>query len=449
MNRNDISPLYQSLHCLTLFQDIQENQAIKIFAGITGAAAENGFLPEEKLADYHRMGKVLLEAFSSKLSPPAGNPWQNHLLNLILLDDNPFTRAAAEGSPISPALREACLHDLRILQTLCEQGLEILDEIFQVCPGYFKMNGFISSPASGDLSVTSSAGRLLEMKQRLLQSDHWPGLLDDLLSFYPRVGLGDFALYWAFHWEETPSGYRLSGIEKPDPIRFQQLIGYQRQRQQVIDNTERLLEGLTAHHLLLYGDRGTGKSSTVKALLHEYGPSGLRLVQVSKKNLGSLQQLTRYLRKIPLKFIIFIDDLSFEEKETEYKEFKTQMEGSLEQQPSNLRIYVTSNQRNLIKEYFTDRKLETTRGGEVHPGDTAQEKLSLADRFGLKVTFQSPDKMAFLNIVRELARQEEIMLDSETLEKLALQWILWHNERSGRTARQFIDHLKYRDNIDF
>lgn len=445
MNQSSILPLYQTLQCLTLFQSVKSDEAVKLFVNLISTAGD-GFSPEQKLAEYHHLASILLEKYSIKQPPPAGDLWQNHLLNLILLDDNLFTREAAAGREISPALREACLHDLRILQILCKQGLETLDTLLQPYPGYFKMTGFARTTAPANKLLPQTI-EILNMKQRLLQSDNWPDLINDLLTFFPRVGLGDFALYRAFRWKETPSGYRLRGIESPDPVCFQQLIGYRHQRQQVIDNTERLLKGLTAHNLLLYGDRGTGKSSTVKALLHAYGSSGLRLVQISKKNLGSLQELTQYLSKLPLKYIIFIDDLSFEEKETEYKEFKTQMEGSLEQQPANLRIYVTSNQRHLIKENFGDRSQESTRSGEVHPGDTAQEKLSLADRFGLKVTFPSPDKATFLEIVRKLALQENIMLDIETLEKLALQWTLWHNERSGRTARQFIDHLKDRKDI--
>ncbi|WP_238472789.1 ATP-binding protein [Desulforamulus profundi] len=286
------------------------------------------------------------------------------------------------------------------------------------------------------------------MKEKLLLSQHWPDLLPDFMDFYRRAGFGEFARYWAFRWEATPAGYQLAGLEEPDPIRLHQLIGYERQRKQVLDNTERLLKGRPAHNLLLYGDRGTGKSSTIKALLHEYGPLGLRLVQVSRKNLGGLQKLTGFLRKIPLKFVIFIDDLSFEETETEYKEFKTQLEGSLEQQPANVCIYVTSNQRHLIKEYFGERTTRVADDGEVHPGDTMQEKLSLADRFGLKITFLAPDKEAFLNIVRELAAQEGIQIDAATLERLALQWTLRNSERSGRTARQFIDHIKDRDDFN-
>ncbi|AEF93391.1 protein of unknown function DUF815 [Desulfotomaculum nigrificans CO-1-SRB] len=442
-SENIVKSVYRALNSLTLFQNLQHDAAVKYFNKIINAAMVEQLDPWHLLGDYHRLMSLLLEQSAHKLLPPTGNLWQNHLLNLILLDDNLFARQAAAGQQVSAVLKAAYQHDLDMLQVLCQHGVQSLDCIFRGMDPYFKMGDLTEITVTAD---NHGIGReVLDLKRFLLGSTNWCEQVPQMISFYRRTGVGQFILYWAFRYEETGTGWQLTGIADPDPIQLHQLIGYQSQRQQVVDNTERLLQGFTAHNLLLYGDRGTGKSSTIKALIHRYGPDGLRLVQLPRKNLGSLQKLTQALSQLPLKFIIFIDDLSFEEKETEYKEFKTQLEGSLQQQPANVRIYVTSNQRNLIKEYFSDRN---SGDGEVHMGDTAQEKLSLADRFGLKITFLAPDKEAYLQIVRELARQEAIDVDPETLEKLALQWTLWHNERSGRTARQFIDHIKGRTDLN-
>lgn len=350
----------------------------------------------------------------------------------------------ASSGRVSPHLKDACLHDLNLLQTLCIGGQSFL-ELLARNENYFQAKPIASNQCEYRYTQHEN---MHKFKDFLVNSLNWPDNLADFITFYKGNGCSEFALFHAFRWEERGKGeFVLNGIMKPDPISFKNLIGYERQRKQVQDNTERLLQGLPAQNVLLYGDRGTGKSSTVKALVNEYGSQGIRLIQVPRTNIGGLQMAMSTLRNIPLKFILFIDDLSFEENEVNYKELKTQMEGSLEHQPANVCVYVTSNQRHLVKEYFSERGV-VEQGGEIHTGDTAQEKLSLADRFGLKVTYTAPDNRTYLNIVRELAQQENIRIETDTLERLAVKWTLWYNERSGRTARQFIDNLKGRGDLD-
>jgi predicted AAA+ superfamily ATPase len=206
----------------------------------------------------------------------------------------------------------------------------------------------------------------------------------------------------------------------------------------MLRNTERLLAGLPSHHTLLYGLPGTGKSSTVKAILNEYAERGLRLVELAKEDLRELPRLLETLRGRGPRFILFIDDLSFEEHEVEYKSLKALLEGSVEEPPENVRLYATSNRRNLIRERFSDRE----EGDDVHARDTMQEKLSLAARFGLSVTFPSPDQNRYLEIVSGLVRDRGIEILDEELEGRALLWDRWHAGRSGRTARQFVDELE-------
>lgn len=435
---------YQALSSLTLHAGITQDPAIQQFQRIIEQATldEQG-TPERLLGDYHHLATLLLEAASTKNLPPAGTLWENHLLNIILLQDHLYARQVALGETTSPFLEEAFLHDLRHLQTLCQEGAVALKEFFKRQTGLLPLS-LPTAPQAGGCAPGNLHPAFAQLKGLLLSSNSWHKHLDAWQTLYSQAGVGIFARYRAFRWERVVGDYTLLGIENPDPQRLEQLVGYERQRQQVLDNTRRLISGKPTHNLLLYGDRGTGKSSTVKALLHEFAHQGLRLVQISRQDLAGLQRLTSYLSHQPGKFIVFIDDLSFEDTETEYKELKTQLEGSLEQHPANVCIYVTSNQRNLIKEYFDDRKTKEL-NGEVHPGDTLQEKLSLADRFGLKITYLAPDKQAFLEIVRQLAVQEHIPLAGDQLEKMALKWTLWHNERSGRTARQFIDYLKDRE----
>nr|MBA4116609.1 ATP-binding protein [Rubrobacter sp.] len=227
--------------------------------------------------------------------------------------------------------------------------------------------------------------------------------------------------------------------------RLETLIGYEREREPLLRNTERLLAGLPSHHALLYGLPGTGKSSTVKAVLNEYADRGLRLVELSKEDLKELPRVLETLRGRGSRFILFVDDLSFEEHEIEYKALKALLEGSVEEPPENVRVYATSNRRNLIRERFSDRADEgSAEEGDVHPRDTMQEKLSLVARFGLRLTFPAPDQRRYLEIVSGLARERGMEVPEEDLKEKALLWDRWHSGRSGRTARQFVDELQGR-----
>jgi len=216
------------------------------------------------------------------------------------------------------------------------------------------------------------------------------------------------------------------------------LIGYEKEREPLLRNTERLLAGLPSHHALLYGLPGTGKSSTVKAILNEYADKGLRLVELAKEDLKELPMVLDALGDRGLRFILFVDDLSFEEHEVEYKSLKALLEGSVEEPPENVRLYATSNRRNLIRERFSERD-ETD---DVHARDTMQEKHSLAARFGLRLTFPVPDQRRYLEIVAGLVRERGIKIPEGELRERAILWDRWHAGRSGRTARQFVDELE-------
>ncbi|MTV48095.1 DUF815 domain-containing protein [Heliobacillus mobilis] len=276
----------------------------------------------------------------------------------------------------------------------------------------------------------------LGLKRLMAACTDWRDEADSLIGFHRQFGSGLFARYLAFRWEGC-----LRGVEQPDPIRLEDLVGYGRQRNEVVDNTKRLLSGLRANNVLLYGDRGTGKSSTVKALIHRFGLEGLRLIEVPKSRLADFPAMIDLLKDRPQKFILFIDDLSFEDGEESYKEMKALLEGGVAVRPDNVVIYATSNRRHLIKETFADRQVTLNEADELHPGDTYQEKMSLADRFGITVTFLAPGQEAYLEIVETLAEQRGIEMERETLRRQALQWEQRHNGRSGRTARQFVDSL--------
>lgn len=441
----DYSEVLRAARGLVLYRSILKDPAclalVRFLEAVTGAAR-----PEEILDAYGELFFLLSEKAEEAGGEPVGDAWQNHLLDLVLYDDNTFSRGAAAVplKKMGASLREAAGGDLRRLQALYRvDAVTARDAVLlKLGEGHMPAGGL---PVWKDLVVSDSRNVPPErwpgrnMKVLLDSSGDWSLCLEELADYYRSAGSGLFGKYGAFRW--VSPGICLEGIAEPDPIRFEDLIGYQSQRREVAANTERFLAGLPVNNLLLYGDRGTGKSSTVKALLNHYGVRGLRLVEVSKSALGDFPLIIRQLRQRPQRFIIFVDDLSFEESEVEYKELKAVLEGGLESRPSNVLIYATSNRRHLVRERFSDREPVSGQDGEVRGNDTVQEKLSLADRFGITVLFTTPDRALYLDIVRGLAGQKGLSLDESELERRALLWEAWHNGRSGRTARQFIDHI--------
>jgi uncharacterized protein len=342
-----------------------------------------------------------------------GTGLQAHLVERILYDENAFTLAAEAGG-VPDGLISSARGDLRHLALLWRTEPDA---------------GFGAPPLPPYAPAPDG------IRRAMAESPDWAALAPELAAHIGSQGAGEMGRYRAFRWERGA----LRGIADPDPVTLDDLVGNSEAKAVICRNTEQFLAGLPANNLLLYGDRGTGKSSTVKALIHRYGGQGLRLLEVSRSELREIGAVMQRVRGRALRFILFIDDLSFEEFEAEYKTFKAVLEGSLERRPANVLVYATSNRKHLIRERWGDRPSPADE--EVHAGDTMQEKLSLADRFGLTVIFATPDQEEYLRIVRSLAEQRRIEMPWEELRRLALQWELWQNGRSGRTARQFIDDL--------
>ena len=256
---------------------------------------------------------------------------------------------------------------------------------------------------------------------------------DTLTAFYRANGTGLFARYRAFVWENGA----LCPIPCPDAPAPHELLGYERQRQAVIANTRAMLEGHTVNNVLLYGDSGTGKSATVKSLLAVEGLDDLRIIELQKDGLGDMSALIRQLRGRRQKFILFLDDLAFDQDDKTYSLLKTVLEGGLELRPSNVAIYATSNRRNLVRQTFSDRA-----GDEVDAAETVQEKTALADRFGLRVAYLPLNKAEFLNLVDGIAKLEGVEMKTEELHAQAIKWEARHPGRTPRTAQQFIAGLK-------
>lgn len=322
--------------------------------------------------------------------------WQGYLVRQILLDENPLTQQAqqTDWDNLPPALVAAGRSDLRSLQQLYACTSQQIGQWVKAAANLETVP--VCWPDSDDAERSVLA----------VKSGDWGEAIAPLCAYYRQHGTGIFAQYRALRWTETG----LVGISHPDPVRLSDLAGYVSQKQVFLENIEFLLSGNLALHVLLYGSRGSGKSSLVKAALNEFADRNLRLIEVSKDRLKDLATIVDRLRDRPQKFIIFVDDLSFEEDDDAFKALKVVLEGSVTARPENTIVCATSNRRHLIREFFDDRPRPRD-ADEVHSWDTMQEKLSFSDRFGLTLTFEPADQETYLEIVAHLAKQESIELE--------------------------------------
>ncbi|MEL7224180.1 MAG: ATP-binding protein [Cyanobacteria bacterium J06576_12] len=357
--------------------------------------------------------------------------WQQYLRDRILIADNAFS-ARVQTLPAS-AIDQLENHIEPHLLAAAENDLAILSR-------YYQLSAMQVSQWVGDACDSPAPPFIADSST---QSD-WLTTAS-VANHYRAHGVGIFGQFTAFRWQKIsysttlPAG-ELVGIPSPDPIELSQLVAYDHPKQQLIQNTEFLLRGYTAQNVLLYGSRGAGKSSLVKALLNEYSAEGLRLIEVPKAHLPHLPHIIGTISRVPQKFIIFIDDLSFEEDDEAFKALKVVLEGGMTARSQNVVVYATSNRRHLVREFFDDRP-KPKDADEIQSWDTVQEKLSFSDRFGLTLTFTPADQSTYLTIVHQLAQQAGLTLEAENLDWRARQWATRHNGRSGRTARQFVDFL--------
>ncbi len=358
----------------------------------------------------------------------AGDAWRCHLAQRVLRDGNAYTLAVAPG----PGLRAAAADDLHLLEGLAA------DATLESLRAPLAAAGYRLPPLAA-LGTRQPEG----LTAQLVAGRDWPALLEALRAAARRGAAGPYAAPSAWRWHSDPGGTgggRLQGVAHADAVPPEEFFGYATERRTVAENTERFLRGLPANDVLLYGDRGTGKSSTVKALLPRYAPEGLRLVELAARHLADLPLIYATLDGQPQRFVVFVDDLSFVDDGPAYREAKSALQGGLQRKPDNVLVYATSNRRHLIAERFTDRP--DPAAADPRAGDAVQEKLSLADRFGLTVVFSAPDQELFLHIVSHLARARGLDIPAPELRQHALRWALWQGGRSGRTADQCIRALE-------
>lgn len=402
------------LSSLAIYRDAGKDPIIKLLI----------HLLSEQFNDIYQAAEDYAQLYSLLAESAAQGDMTEYLYRKALYSDNVFTRQAACGnlSGISKNMLDAAARDLETLW-------------------------FAAAVTSKDIkdNLSSAYPSCADIIHRLPDFDNFPPRqvvnwgeeINEFAAFAHTYGYGIYAQYISFLLAAGENGnISLDPVQSPDSIRLRDLKGYERERKIVVDNTLALLDGAKANNILLYGDRGTGKSSTVKAVLNEYTDKGLRLIEVSKYHLKYLAPLIELLQDNPLKFIIFTDDLSFTENDSNYTAMKAVLDGSTLKLPDNVVIYATSNRRHMVKETFSGRE-----GDEVHLADTLDEAASLSDRFGITVTFLSPNRKKFNEIVLLLAKDRELDVPEEKLLEEANIWAMRKANFSPRCAKQFIDHV--------
>ena len=366
------------------------------------------------------------------------NIWANYLLYELITNENPFTLSVERKSIANDTLKSFALNDFEIFIKLMDYDFSKIEKELNIdCFNHIK--NYKNDNNGKELNNVSII--INELYNKIKNVKDKQKFYDLMLDFYKNYGVGDFGLYKAFRLSPTKDGKLIIPISGTSNIQLTDLIGYEEQKQELAKNTEAFINNQPANNVLLYGDAGTGKSSSIKSLLNMFYDKGLRMIEVYKQDYQYLPEIMSILKNRNYHFILYFDDLSFEKNETEYKYLKAIIEGGLEVKPKNVLIYATSNRTHLLHETFSDRKEVET--DDVHITDTLTEQTSLALRFGLTIGYFCPKRQDFLDMIVELAsRHKELShIDKKDLIDKAIYWNRYHPDMSGRSAQQFVDYL--------
>lgn len=366
-----------------------------------------------------------------------GNLWQDYLAYNLANDENSYSLSCERRGRMEGSINKAALLDMAVYRELFNTDLSGTDAKY----GTFlsMLTGFENNNEGEKYYNKRIRNRIIKLAEELSGAVDDNTFLDTVCDFYKDAGVGCIGLFKAFRVGHDDNDRPvITPVISVEHKYLKDLIGYDIQKKKITDNTEAFLAGSKANNVLLFGDSGTGKSSCIKAILNEYYDDGLRMIEIYKHQFKDLSAIINQVKDRNYKFIIYMDDLSFEEFEIEYKFLKAVIEGGLEKRPDNVLIYATSNRRHLVREKYSDKE---ERDDDLHTRDTVAEKLSLSARFGVSVYFGSPDKKLFNEIVKGLAQKNNIKVDENTLLMEANKWELSHGGLSGRTAEQFISYM--------
>lgn len=370
-----------------------------------------------------------------------GNLWHCYLTDLLVNHENSYSLACEIRGAVEGSINQFVLHDIAIFKEFFAYDYTEMMEVLKV-PEFGLLLDYECGQRASRVYNTRIRDRICSLAGQLAEAADIQAMKEMLTEFYREYGVGKLGLHKAFRVVHGEDGTKIVPIRNISHVQLDDLIGYEIPKKKLVENTEAFVSGRKANNCLLFGDAGTGKSTSIKAIANEYYGRGLRIIEIYKHQFHDLNDVIAQVKNRNYRFIIYMDDLSFEEFETEYKYLKAVIEGGLEKKPDNVLIYATSNRRHLIRENFSDKE---GRRDQLHSSDTVQEKLSLVYRFGVTIFFCGPDKKQYQEIVKGLAARYGIRMEEETLLAEAGKWEMSHGGLSGRTAQQFIDYLRGKD----
>ena len=431
--------MYKLTSQLLVYRNLPQDNLLDALADICFELNSGDYCREELVSDVYKEVHKLLDI--ATVYGFDHNLWQNYLTYLLVSCENPFAITCEKVGACEGSVNKLAQHDFAIFRKLFAYDFNELEaklgiDCFSIITDY---QAVVKSERRYNKNISEKV-QALSAKLALAQSDE--EFFDLVTDFYRQYGVGKLGLNKAFrivHEEQQEA--ELVPISNTEQVSFADLVGYEDQKARLIANTEAFVEGRAANNVLLFGDSGTGKSSSIKALINKYYDSGLRMIEIYKHQFRDLSAIIAQIKNRNYRFIIYMDDLSFEEFEIEYKYLKAIIEGGLEVRPENILIYATSNRRHLINETWKDRQ-DVTENDGIYKSDTMQEKLSLVNRFGCTIYYGQPSQKEYFAIVCELAHKQGVELDDDFLCAEAKKWELHHGGISGRTAQQFINYMK-------
>ena len=393
-------------------------------------------IPDKLISDIYEQIKRILEVATDYGFDK--NLWHNYLTFYLITNENPFSLTCEKVGANDGSVNEFAKNDFKVFMNLFNYDFRPIEAALGI--NCFSLISDYKAIVKKELMYNKNVSEKVQaLSLKLETAKDENEFFNYVTDFYKAYGVGMFGLNKAFRVIGGDNGVTFTPINNMDKVMLDDLIGYEIQKKKLVENTEAFVQGRKANNALLFGDSGTGKSTSIKAIVNEYYDQGLRMIEIYKHQFKDLSNVIASIKNRNYKFIIYMDDLSFEEFEIEYKFLKAVIEGGVETKPDNILIYATSNRRHLIKETWNDRNdLESNNG--LHRSDTIEEKLSLVNRFGCQISYSKPSQKEFFDIVIGLARKNNVKMTDEELMAEANKWELSHGGISGRTAQQFINY---------
>lgn len=431
--------MYKIVSRLLIYGDMPKDSILMELADIIRKSDDKSQTREELVTRTFTQIKHLLQVATDYAFDK--NLWQNYLTFLLITNENPFSITCEKVGANEGSVNYFAKSDFKAFMELFHYDFSALEEYLGIdC--FTRLSNYKAIGKKELMYNKNVSEKVQALSSRMEQARDVEGFFTAVTEFYRDYGVGMFGLNKAFRIQDrTDSKLVFLPINNMDKVMLSDLVGYEIQKKKLVDNTRAFVEGKKANNVLLFGDSGTGKSTSIKAIVNEFYDQGLRMIEIYKHQFKDLSNVIAAVKNRNYKFIIYMDDLSFEEFEIEYKFLKAVIEGGVETKPDNILIYATSNRRHLIRETWSDRN-DVQQDEGMHRSDTMQEKLSLVNRFGVTINYSKPSQKEYFDIVIHLAAKSGIKMSEDELKAEANKWELSHGGISGRTAQQFIYYLQ-------